>query len=257
MGFWQGLGKPIHGRMTLRRPRGETITKVTLVDLTAEQARVVGCLIEKAETTPDSYPLTTNALRSACNQSTNRDPVVDYGEHQVDGFMIELRELKLARTVTGSGHRVGKHKHVVDEALGLDGHELAVLASLLLRGPQTLNEIATRTERYATGPAGDRDAVDAAIDRLAQGEEPLATRLERQSGEREPRIDQCWAASATPAATPSAEESAAESEPQREPAPAAAFSEPGADLSGRVEALETALAETQQQLSELRRDLGY
>jgi uncharacterized protein YceH (UPF0502 family) len=233
------------------------------VDLTAEQARVVGCLIEKAETTPDSYPLTTNALRSACNQSTNRDPVVDYGEHQLDALMIELRELKLARTVTGSGHRVGKHKHVVEEALGLDGHELAVLASLLLRGPQTLNEIVTRTERYTTGPAGDRDAVDAAIDRLTQGEEPLVARLERQSGEREPRIDQRWAASATPTATTLAAEPSAEPELRREPDPtaepatAAAVSDSDAELSHRVDALESALAETHQQLSELRRDLGY
>ncbi|MDG2028340.1 MAG: DUF480 domain-containing protein [Acidimicrobiales bacterium] len=106
------------------------------MDLNSEQARVIGSLIEKAETTPDSYPLSSNALTNACNQSSNRDPVVDYSEREIDALMIELRELTLARTVTGSGHRVGKHKHVVDESLGLDGHELAVLAVLLLRGPR-------------------------------------------------------------------------------------------------------------------------
>ena len=146
------------------------------MDLTPEQARVIGSLVEKAGTTPDSYPLSSNALTNACNQTTNRDPVVSYTERDVDALMIELREMKLARTVHGSGHRVGKHKHVVDEALGLDGHELAVLAVLLLRGPQTRNEIVTRTERYADGPAGDADAVDAAIDRLASRPEPLADR---------------------------------------------------------------------------------
>ena len=115
------------------------------VELTALQARVVACLIEKAATTPDNYPLTTNALVAACNQSTNRDPVVDYGSRDVDTTMIELRQLELARAVSGVGHRSSKHKHVVDDALGLDGSEVAVLAVLTLRGPQTLNEIATRT----------------------------------------------------------------------------------------------------------------
>ena len=117
------------------------------MDLTPQQARVVGCLVEKAATTPDNYPLSSNALVNACNQSSNREPVVDYSEREIDALMLELRQMKLARTVTGSGHRVGKHKHVVDEALGLDGRELAILAVLLLRGPQTLNEITTRTDR--------------------------------------------------------------------------------------------------------------
>lgn len=235
------------------------------MDLTAEQARVLGCLIEKAETTPDSYPLSSNALTNACNQSTNRDPVVDYSERQIDAVMIELRERKLARTVTGSGHRVGKHKHVVDEALGLDGHQLAVLAVLLLRGPQTRNEIATRTERYANGPGGDAAAVGAAIDRLASRPEPLAVRLERQPGEREPRIDQCWAArtdaSPMPATAPAEDPvpDQASVDPIPAPAstsPAAPTPAPASELDARVSALEAALARQEARIDELVRQLG-
>lgn len=218
------------------------------MDPTAEQARVIGCLIEKAATTPDSYPLTSNALTNACNQTTNRDPVVDFGERQVDALMLELREMKLARTVTGSGHRVGKHKHVVDEALGLDGHELAVLAVLVLRGAQTRNEIVTRTERYADGPGGDAAHVDAAIDRLAGRDEPLVVRLERQPGEREPRIDQCWARRAdTPASTSPA---AAHSAPP--PAP----SDQQRTLEDRVVELEAEVARQAQRIDDLVRRLG-
>jgi uncharacterized protein YceH (UPF0502 family) len=163
------------------------------VDLNAQHARILASLIEKAETTPDHYPLTTRALQAACNQTSNRDPVVDFNEREVDALMLELRQGGLARTVSGTGHRVGKHKHIVDDALGLDGDELAVLAVLMLRGAQTLNQLTTRTERYARGPSGDTNSVNAAIDRLAARDEPLVARLDRQSGEREPRVAQCWA----------------------------------------------------------------
>ncbi len=156
------------------------------------EARVVGALIEKAATTPDNYPLSTNALLAACNQSTNRDPVMELNEREIDAVMMELRQRGLARTLSGAGHRVPKHRHVVDEALHLDRTELAVVAVLLLRGPQTLNEITTRTERYADGGAGDSEAINAAIDRLAARPDALVTRLERKSGEREPRIDELW-----------------------------------------------------------------
>ena len=171
------------------------------MDVSAQHARVLASLIEKAETTPDHYPLSTNALQSACNQATNRDPVVDYSEREVDALMLELRQGGLARTVTGTGHRVGKHKHIVEETLGLDGDELAVLAVLLLRGAQTLNQITTRTSRYGRGPAGNTDAVSAAIDRLAASAEPLIVRLGRQSGEREPRVAQRWAETGEPIET--------------------------------------------------------
>jgi uncharacterized protein len=227
------------------------------MDLTPQQARVVGCLIEKAATTPDSYPLSSNALMNACNQSTNRDPVVDYREREIDALMLELRELKLARTVTGSGHRVGKHKHVVDEALGLDGRELAVLAVLVLRGPQTLNEIVTRTERYTDGPQGDPSAADAAIDRLAARAEPLVVRLARRPGEREPRIDQLWALT-DDGATPAPALPVPPSESRESPEPPVPPESPGppGDLESRVAALEAELAVQTRRIDDLLADLG-
>lgn len=225
------------------------------MELTAVQARVVACLIEKGATTPDSYPLTTNALVSACNQSTNRDPVVSYTDREVNATMIELREMKLARAVTGSGHRASKHKHVVDEALEIDVAQLAVLAVLLLRGPQTLKEIATRTERYEDGPDGDPDVVDAAIDALGARVEPLVERLDRRPGEREPRIRQLWQPS--------------EEAPSHEASSAETFAEPFSpvsnehrpstranDLADRVAALEAALAKQTSRLDALLKELG-
>jgi uncharacterized protein len=211
------------------------------VELTAEQARVLACLIEKGATTPDNYPLTSNALTNGCNQSTSRHPVVQYCERDVDGVMLELRELKLARTVTGSGHRVGKHKHIVDEALGLDGRELAVLAVLMLRGPQTVNEIVTRTERYADGPDGDVHVANATIDRLAGRSTPLVARLTRKPGEREGRVAQLWSEAPDdggPLATG----------PTRQVL--------SSDLDERVAALESALAEQSRRIDHLFDELG-
>lgn len=155
--------------------------------LTPYEARILGALLEKAATTPDGYPLTTNALRSACNQISNRDPVVDYDERLIDATMMELRQRGLARTVNTHGSRASKHKHVLDEALGLAPDELAVLAVLLLRGPQTVNELTTRTERYAGGPHGAA-GVEAVIERLSQRADPMVVRLARRIGEREPRV---------------------------------------------------------------------
>ena len=212
------------------------------------EARILGALIEKAGTTPDNYPLSTNALVAACNQSTNRDPVVDYSEREVDQVMMELRQRGFARTLSGTGHRVPKHRHVVDEALGLDGEALAVLAVLLLRGPQTRNEITTRTERYDGGPEGDAARVDAALDRLAARPEPLIVRLERRPGEREPRIDQLWAQSESgvPAAAAPAEASVAP--PVTAPEPAA-----GTD---RLTELESQVAALTARIGRLEAELG-
>ncbi|MEM9467359.1 MAG: DUF480 domain-containing protein [Actinomycetota bacterium] len=226
--------------------------------LTPIEARILGALIEKAGTTPDNYPLSTNALVAACNQSTNRDPVVDYSEREVDQTMMELRQCGLARTLSGTGHRVPKHRHVVDEALTLDGEETAVLAVLLLRGAQTRNEITTRTERYDGGPEGDADRVDAALDRLAARAEPLIVRLERRAGEREPRIDQLWARTeraegatdVEPATTPAVPSPA----PDRTTTPTTAPVHDGADA--RVAALEAEVAALTARIARLESELG-
>src|SRR5262249_13704552 len=118
------------------------------VALTAEEARVLGCLMEKAVTTPDGYPLSVNALVNACNQTTNRDPIVHYDETPVDRMLESLREKGLSRRVMATGQRVVKHRHVADEALAINAGEFAVLGVMLLRGPQTPGELKGRTERW-------------------------------------------------------------------------------------------------------------
>jgi len=234
--------------------------------LSAGERRVIGCLIEKAATTPDSYPLTTNSLRLACNQSTNRNPVVDFSDRQVDALMLELRQRGLARTVSGSGHRVGKHRHVVDEAMGLSGPELAVLAVMLLRGPQTIAELVSRTARHGDGPDGVH-GVEAAIDSLAGRDEPLVVRLGRRPGEREPRVAQVWSpvddeptSEVPPDAATLVERAGHDSsvaEPVRSPVASPAEQPSMHAMAARIEALERDLAEQTKRLDRLATELGY
>src|SRR2546421_11158488 len=108
-----------------------------MTELTAPEQRVLGCLIEKRFTTPDQYPLSLNSLRLACNQSTNRDPVTDYDEATVRAAAERLSRYGLARLASGPGSRAVKYRHLAEEALSLGRNELAVLAVLLVRGPQT------------------------------------------------------------------------------------------------------------------------
>ena len=155
------------------------------MELTAVELRVLGSLIEKQRTTPDSYPLTTNALVSACNQKSSRDPMMDLSASDADAAMLSLRDQGLARTVRGDGHRSYKHRHIADEAMGLDGEEISVLAVLMLRGPQSPGEIKTRTERYVG--FASLDTVEAALGRLASGPEPLVVDVGRASGQSQDR----------------------------------------------------------------------
>lgn len=154
-------------------------------ELTEEEIRVLGCLIEKEATTPDNYPLSSNALVGACNQTTSRDPIVHYTERQVDQVVLALREAGLARTVRGDGQRVHKHKHVAGDTWRAGRAELALLSVLMLRGAQTTNELRTRTERHGTGL--DADGVERTLQSLADRDEPLVRLLERRPGEREAR----------------------------------------------------------------------
>lgn len=159
---------------------------MSAVELTPEEARVVGALAEKALATPQYYPLTHNALVNACNQSNNRDPVVSYDAAVVDAALDGLRAKGLARVIhAGGGNRTSKYRHVLDEALGLDARELSLVAVLLLRGPQTLKELRTRTERMADFES--IDDVERDLVRLSEREEPLTRLLEREPGRREPR----------------------------------------------------------------------
>ena len=157
-----------------------------VLELTPEQARVVGSLAEKELATPQQYPLTLNSLVLACNQSTSREPVVSYAESEVERVLVGLKDAGLVRFVHPShGGRTTKYRHVLHEVLALERGEVALLAVLLLRGPQTVNELRSRTERMAdfASPAD----VEAVLDGLAARDEPLVLRLERQAGMREAR----------------------------------------------------------------------
>ena len=116
-------------------------------DLSPEQIRVLGCLLEKQRTTPDAYPLSLNALRLACNQSTNREPVVDYDESTLRDALHRLERRGLVRLASGAGSRASKYRHLLPERLPMDRAEEAVMCVLMLRGPQTPGELKQRGER--------------------------------------------------------------------------------------------------------------
>ena len=167
------------------------------MELTPIEARVIGCLVEKQRTVPDTYPLSLNALLTACNQSSNRDPVVSYDEATVVDAIDSLKAKGLARIVhPSSGSRATKYRHVLDEALGLEDGPLSVLAVLLLRGAQTAAELRTRTERMH--PFADMEELESALTVLASHDELLVQRLERRPGEREARWIQLLSETAPP-----------------------------------------------------------
>src|SRR3954451_5503395 len=152
-------------------------------DLSAEQIPVVGCLLEKQRTTPDAYPLSLNALRLACNQSTNRDPVVEYDESTIRAALDRLQRHGLTRLASGAGSRAPKYRHLLAEALPLDRGEEAVMCVLMLRGPQTPGELKQRGERMH--PFADLAEVHATLERLIERE--LVERLPRRPGQKEER----------------------------------------------------------------------
>jgi len=157
------------------------------VTLDEVEARILGCLVEKELTTPDYYPLSLNALVNACNQKSNREPVVQYDEGTVREAMERLRHRGLGTILTGAEHRVPKYGHRAYERLNLGRREIAVLTVLLLRGPQTLGEIKERTGRMYE--FDDFDAVESTLRKLAeQPDGPMTTQLPRQSGMRESRF---------------------------------------------------------------------
>lgn len=155
------------------------------MELSPIQIRVLGALIEKSATTPDQYPLSTNALVTACNQKSSRDPVMALTEREVIDAIFALRnDFQLARS-SSAGGRTQKHRHVVDETWGLNEEQQAVLAVLALRGAQSAGEIRTRTERYVGFP--DVEAVEAILATLAEGPEPFVVDLGRQPGQSQDR----------------------------------------------------------------------
>lgn len=156
------------------------------MELTPEEVRILGVLVEKEATTPDHYPLSTNALTNACNQKTSRYPVVDYDQRTVSDTMLLLRPAGLARTVISG--RTEKHRHVIGEAWGLDPASLAVLAVLMLRGPQSPGELRTRTERAHAFDS--LEAVEVVLVDLAGRDDPFVRNLGRGPGQSQDRWTQ-------------------------------------------------------------------
>lgn len=218
--------------------------------------RVLGCLIEKQRTTPDAYPLTLNSLRLACNQSTNREPVVDYDERDVRAALERLGKRRWTRLASWGNSRVMKYRHLVDETLELSPPEISLMAVLMLRGAQTPGELRQRTERLYGFEDGE---LERTLDALDARE--LVRQLPRRPGERGQRWAQLLGGDgdSAPAATaydaPAAPPAAAS---QLDPARAAA-PEPDplrGEVDGRLEHLEREVAALRRELQELRDQLG-
>jgi uncharacterized protein YceH (UPF0502 family) len=209
----------------------------------AVEIRVLGCLIEKQRTTPDVYPLTLNALRLACNQSTNRDPVVDYDENTIRGAIDRLVHRKWATLASWSNRRSMKYRQTLDRAIELGDAEIAVLAVMMLRGPQTPGELKTRTDRLHS--FGSMDELGGTLDGLIGRE--LVVRLERRPGQREERyrhlLSEEMEETVPDVSVPSQETSV----PSQETVP---------KDDERIQRIERQLAELRSEIKALREELG-
>lgn len=206
---------------------------------------MLGCLLEKQRTTPDAYPLSLNALRLACNQSTNRDPVVDYDEGVVRDALHRLERRGLTRLASGAGSRAPKYRHLLAERLPLDAAEQALMSVLMLRGGQTPGELKQRGERmHAFADLGE---VQATLERLS--ERGLVARLERRPGQKEERYEQLLQAHDGDSPPPGAvaRSSAA-------PPPGAVALPPSShdDGAGALRGLEERVARLERELAQLR-----
>jgi len=229
----------LRGPQTVGELRGRAERMAHLEDLTAVEARVLGCLLEKELATPEYYPLTLNALTNACNQKSNRDPVMALEETDVVRALDSLRFQRLAHQ-SAEGVRTARYCHNLEGLLHLEPQELALLAELLLRGPQTVGELRGRAERMAH--LEDLTAVEALLTSLAEREPALVIRLPRQPGRKEQRYAQLFCE------VPEASE---ESQAAMEPARAQVLAE-----NERIAALETEVAALREEIAELRAQLG-
>jgi uncharacterized protein len=244
------------------------------MDLSDVEVRVLGCLVEKQLTTPQQYPLTLNALVLACNQSSNRDPVVAYGDDTVEAAVTSVKTKGLVSFVHPShGRSALRYRHTLDDALGLEERPLALLAVLMLRGPQTSGELRVRTERMVQ--FADLAEVEAELDALSARHEPLAVRLRRAPGQKEERYATLLspvsstnppAESSSAASAASAVSAVSASTSPRPPSPAPT-SEPMADivadaggdvssLWAEVEALQADVTALRAEVEALRSALG-
>jgi uncharacterized protein YceH (UPF0502 family) len=224
------------------------------IELTALQARVIGCLIEKAITTPDQYPLSLNALVNACNQKSNRDPVLDLSESTVQQTLDGLSKKHLVMEKSGFGSRVPKFQHRFCNTefgnLKLDPQELAIVCELLVRGPQTAGELRTRASRMA--PFGETSDVEAALTRLRDRPDgPFVVQLAREPNRRDSRWAHLFSGPVADVAAPGV---AAAQEPDTIGAPEVVF--PAARNDDRLAKLEREVAALRTELDELKRRLG-
>jgi len=206
----------------------------------AVELRVAGCLVEKQRTTPDAYPLSLNALRLACNQSTNRDPVVAYDEATVVEALHRLAQRGWTRLASGAGSRARKYRHLLPEALAVDDGELALLTVLMLRGAQTPGELKQRSERLHRFES--LAAVQETLERL--GEREYVVRHTRKPGQKEDRFEQVLGGGG--------EERPAAASPEAT-APAEADENPAED---RLDRIERELAALRGEVAQLREALG-
>jgi uncharacterized protein YceH (UPF0502 family) len=202
--------------------------------LDAEEVRILGSLLEKEITTPEYYPLSVNALLNACNQKSNRDPVVHWDEDTLDRALYMLREKGLLVSITGAGSRVPKYGHRISEKLNLGRRELAILCELMLRGPQTLGELRTRAERMH--PFGDIAEVESVLDHMPE----LVTKLPRRPGEKEARYAHLLSGQ------PSVSAAASVSDAMPAPPPPAS----------RLSALEVEVAEMRREIDDLKQQFS-
>ena len=203
---------------------------------------MLGCLIEKQRTTPDAYPLSLNALRLACNQSTNRDPVVAYDEEIIRGALHHLGRRRYTRLTTGHTSRTAKYRHLLDETLEVDPAEQAVLAVLMLRGPQTPGELKQRTERMQ--PFSGIDELQEVLTRLIDRE--LVAQLARRPGQKEERFQHRLSDDLDEADVPAGAFAA----------PATVVVPPPPRRDDRLDKLEREVAELREELAALRAELG-
>jgi len=211
------------------------------IELTALEARAIGCLLEKQITTPDQYPLSLNALANACNQKSNRDPVLDLDERAVQQVVDDLARKHLVIERTGYGSRVPKYQHVFCNtefgSLKFTPLETAIVCELLVRGPQTPGELRTRTSRLCE--VADVSQVEAALQSLmARPDGPLVTRLAREAGRRDSRYAHLFCGAVADATT--------------EPEPSTAHRNDG----DRLTQLEQRVSELASELASLKKQLG-
>jgi len=214
----------------------------------AVEIRVVGCLVEKQRTTPDAYPLSLNALRLACNQSTNRDPVVSYDEATVVEALRRLALRGWTRLASGAGSRARKYRHLLPEALGVDDEELVLLAVLMLRGPQTPGELKGRSERLYRFDG--LPAVQERLERLVERE--FVVRHPRRPGQKEDRFEQVLGGQEGSEDAPSPAEPTHAEEEQGVEAATSTRTSP----EDRLERIEGELASLREELARLREALG-